>query len=102
MNVWFLGAIVIAIVVMVVLIGNKKKKWCKIYGAKGEVLLVYRTQKDYWFGESVKDMITVHYETGDVAFVPRHWIMRIDRVKEENLQQVKEELKKLQDDLKNG
>jgi hypothetical protein len=91
-------AVVIVIGIIVVL-RNKSKKWYKVFTANNDVLCVYRTQKDYWIGDNIKDMITAHYEDSRVVYIPKHWIIKVERIQEADVSAVQLEIKNIHDKL---
>ena len=93
-TVWvILAAIVVAI--LLIMFGNRRKKWYKVYTAQPDIMCVYRTPKDYWLGESIKDMITAHYENGNTTFIPKHWITKVDKIQEADVPIVQREIEAL-------
>lgn len=96
MSIQFLVALgIIVLLGIIITIGNRKKKWYRITRATNglnRMLCVYRKQGDYFFGENIKDFVTAHYPDGGVAFIPKHWILLVERVAEKDVDNVIKEV----------
>jgi hypothetical protein len=79
------GTIVLILVVVVAVIatilGNRKKKWFKLYLANNDVLRVYRRMTDWWFGDS-NAIMGFHLEDGRSMKVSKHWIIKVEEEQE--------------------
>lgn len=76
-------------------VGNRKKKWYKITRATNglnRILCVYRKQGDYFFGENIKEFVTAHYADGKVVFIPKRWILLVERVSDKDVEYVLREV----------
>lgn len=83
----------LVVLALVIVFGNRKKKWYKVYTANDDIMCVYRKQDDYWLGENIKDMITAHEVDGTTVYIPKHWIIKVKRINEN---QVDEALKEIE------
>jgi hypothetical protein len=82
---------IIALLGLLLTIGNRKKKWYKVYTATNigsDIMCVYRKQGDYFFGENIKDMITAHYQDGSKVFIPKHWVLKVEVIAESQVNDV--------------
>jgi len=86
---------IIIVLGIAIAIGNRKKKWYKINKATNgleEMLCVYRTQGDYFFGEHIKGFITAHYADGTTVYIPQRWVLLVTRVSENKVDSVLNEV----------
>jgi len=80
-SLWLVGAIILAVIVM--LIQSRRKRWYKVYMANNDVRLLYKTTTDWWFREGGGKLVFRDNDGRVWVFPSRgHWILMYMEVRD--------------------
>ncbi|KKN22621.1 hypothetical protein LCGC14_0913300 [marine sediment metagenome] len=68
---------ILALVMLAVIIGGRKKRWYKVFMVNNDTFLGYRTTNDFWWRDS-QGLIGFHSPDGRRIGVSKHNLIKIE------------------------
>ena len=93
-----LGLLILGVAIWII-VGSKKRTWYKVYLANNEVLLLYRDFKERWWRTSDRYMRFKNEQNKEITFPSgAHWVLMMEEVGVEELDVVRDELRRMKED----
>ncbi|KKN17091.1 hypothetical protein LCGC14_0969230 [marine sediment metagenome] len=68
---------ILALVILAIIIGGRKKRWYRVYMVNNYTFLCYRTTNDFWWRDS-QGLIGFHSPDGKRIGVSKHNLIKIE------------------------